>query len=66
MKNMIEFKNVDWTGSKRTIELDEVSFKEDSDGLFLAPNGGVFGPEIMKDIEAAFDVILNEENPDED
>lgn len=62
---MNEFKNVDWTGLKRTIELDEVSFKEDSDGLFLAPNGGVFGQDIMEDIEAAFGAILNEESPDE-
>jgi len=63
---MSEFKNVDWTGSKRTIELDEVSFKEDSDGLFLAPNGGVFGPDLMEDIEAAYDAILNKENPEEE
>ncbi len=57
---------MDWTGYKRTIELDEVSFKEDSDGLFLAPNGGVFGPDLMEDIEAAYDAILNEENPEEE
>ena len=41
-------------------------YTEDSDGLFSTPDGHVFGPEIMKDIEAAFDAILNEENPDED
>ena len=63
---MSEFKNVDWTGSKRTIELDEVSLKEDSDGLFLSPNGGVFGPDLMEDIEAACDAILNKENPEEE
>ena len=40
-------------------------YTEDSDGLFSTPDGHVFGPEIMEDIEAAFDAILNEENPDE-
>ena len=41
-------------------------YTEDSDGLLSTPDGHFFGPEIMKDIEAAFDAILNEENPDED
>lgn len=45
---------------------DERFYTEDSDGLFRTPDGHVFGPEIMNDIEAAFDAILNEENPDED
>ena len=40
-------------------------YTEDSDGLFSTPDGHIFGPEIMEDIEAAFDAILNEENPDE-
>ena len=50
-----------WAAQKRF----EVSFKEDSDGLFHAPDGSVFGPELMEDIEAAYDAILNQENPDE-
>ena len=47
-------------------EKPERFYTEDSDGLFSTPDGHFFGPEIMKDIEAAFDAILNEENPDED
>lgn len=59
---MIEDDNK-WAAQTR---FEDLRFKEDSDGLFLAPDGSVFGPEIMEDIDAAFDAILQEENPDED
>lgn len=45
-------------------EKPERFYIEDSDGLFRTPDGHVFGPGIMEDIEAAFDAILNEESED--